>query len=241
MSKDEVFREASADPGTFRFDEAVASVFPDMLRRSIPGYEATIEAIRILARRHVTTASRCYDLGCSLGEASWAMRDGIAVGGCEIHAVDNSPAMVDRCRALAASSEGRTPVIVTEADLREIEIANASMVVMNYTLQFLPVADRLDVIRGIRRGMIDDGVLILSEKVAEEDPALDALIVDLHLDFKRANAYSELEISRKRTALENVLVPEPVSLHLERLRDAGFSHAGVWMKHFNFVSFVALP
>jgi tRNA (cmo5U34)-methyltransferase len=241
MSKDEVFRDARGNPGSFRFDESVASVFPDMLRRSIPGYEATIEAIGILARRHVTAASRCYDLGCSLGEASWAMRNGIAVDGCEIHAIDNSPAMVERCRERAAAGGTRTPVIVTEADLREIDVINASMVVMNYTLQFLPVTDRLDVIRGIRDGMTDDGVFILSEKVAEEDPVLDTLIVDLHLDFKRANAYSELEISRKRSALENVLVPEPVSVHLERLRQAGFSHAGIWMKHFNFVSFVALP
>ena len=179
MSKDEIFRDARGDPGSFRFDESVASVFPDMLRRSIPGYDATIEAIGILARRHVTAASRCYDLGCSLGEASWAMRDGIAVDGCEIHAIDNSSAMVERCRQQAAAGGGRTPVIVTEADLREIDITDASMVVMNYTLQFLPVADRDAILARIFEGLNDGGLLVLSEKVVDPDPAMEALLAAL--------------------------------------------------------------
>jgi len=241
MSKDEIFRESAADPGSFRFDETVARVFPDMLRRSIPGYDATIEAIGILARRHVAANTRCYDLGCSLGAAAGAMRDNISAAGCEIHAIDNSPAMVERCRALLQGTAGSTPVTVLEADIRDVHIENASMVVLNYTLQFLPLADRLNVIMGIREGLSDDGVFILSEKIADDDPVFEAFIVDLYHDFKRENAYSDLEISRKRTALENVLIPESVATHLDRLRTAGFRHAGIWMKHFNFVSFIALP
>lgn len=241
MSKDEIFTRIESGPGSFSFDESVARVFPDMLRRSVPGYEATIEAIGILARSHVTANTRCYDLGCSLGEAARAMRANIAAPGCKIIAVDNSPAMIERCRPLLAAAPGKTPVAVTEADIREIEITNASMVVMNYTLQFLPVDDRQNLVSSIRRGMTNDGVFILSEKIADEDPVFEKLIVDLHLDFKRANAYSELEISRKRTALENVLVPESLAAHLDRLEQAGFRHAGVWMKHFNFVSLIALP
>ena len=114
------------------------------------------------------------------------------------------------------------------------------MVVMNYTLQFLPVNERLSMIRRIYQGMNDGGVFVLSEKVADDDPEVESLLLDLHHEFKKANAYSDLEISRKRTALENVLIPETTDTHLRRLTDAGFGHSGVWLRHFNFVSIVAL-
>ena len=47
-------------------------------------------------------------------------------------------------------------------------------------------------------------------------------------------------VSRKRAALENVLLPETVSVHKQRLQRAGFSHAAVWLRYFNFVSIVAI-
>jgi tRNA (cmo5U34)-methyltransferase len=240
MAKDEIFRNSDTDAGSFEFNEAVAAVFPDLLRRSIPGYDASIEAIGTLARQYVTPGTRCYDLGCSLGAATTAMRDQIKVADCEIHAVDLAPAMIARCQAQFAAGSGKTPVFVKEADIRDIQINNASMVVMNYTLQFLPVADRPAMIRRIYDGMIDGGIFVLSEKVADDDLAIESLLVDLHHDFKRANAYSDLEIARKRNALENVLVPETTAKHLERLSEAGFTHRGVWLKFFNFVSVIAI-
>ena len=240
MSRDEVFKDTETEPGSFRFDSTVASVFPDMLRRSIPGYEATIGAIESLARRYVREGTRCYDLGCSLGAATLAMRAGIRVPGCNIVAVDLAPAMVERCRENVDADDCATPVSVVATDIRDIAVEDASMVVMNYTLQFLPVADRLAMIARVFDGMVEGGVFVLSEKVADEDPRFESLIVDLHHEFKRANAYSDLEISRKRTALENVLVAETAATHLDRLESAGFRHAGVWLKHFNFASFVAI-
>jgi tRNA (cmo5U34)-methyltransferase len=240
MSKDEIFKDASAEPGSFRFDASVASVFPDMLRRSIPGYEATIGAIESLARRHAQAGTRCYDLGCSLGAATLAIRAGLRASGCEIIAVDLAPAMVKRCRQLVDTVDDATPVRVEAADVRDVDIVDASMVVMNYTLQFLPVEDRQALISKIYDGMVDGGVFVLSEKIADDDPRFESLIVDLHHEFKRANAYSDLEISRKRTALENVLIPETAAAHLDRLKSAGFRHAGIWLKHFNFVSFIAI-
>ena len=238
--KDRIFEELDAGPGSFEFGDAVADVFPDMLRRSIPGYDASLTAIESLARRHVSAGSYCYDLGCSLGAATLAMRRGIATEDCRIVAVDLAPAMVERCNDLVAADEGHTPVSVIEEDVRQTTIEKASMVVLNYTLQFVPPDDRQSLVQRIFDGMLPGGVLVLSEKVAHEDPAIDALVVELHHDFKRANAYSDLEISRKRTALENVLVPETTAAHLARLHAAGFEHCDVWMKHLNFLSIVAI-
>ena len=240
MSKDEIFRSRTTSTGSFEFDDEVAGVFPDMLRRSIPGYDATIEAIGMLGRRFAKPGTRCYDLGCSLGAATLAMRRNIEVADCDIQAVDLAPAMVERCRERILADDSAVPVDVLAADIRDVAIENASLVVLNYTLQFLPVADRESLIRRIYEGLAAGGALVLSEKVADEDPDVESLLVDLHHEFKRANGYDDLEISRKRTALENVLIPESVSAHLERLAGAGFAHASVWLKHFNFVSILAV-
>ena len=240
MSQDTLYASGKAATGSFEFNAAVASVFPDMLQRSIPGYAQTIEAISALARRRVQPGSRCYDLGCSLGAATLAMRHGIKVPDCRIIAVDSAPAMVERCRTIVEADDAATPVDVVEADIREIAVHDASMVVMNYTLQFIPAAERRAVINGIASGMRNGGILVLSEKITHEDPFFDELLVDLHHDFKRHNAYSELEIAQKRAAIENILIPDAVATHMDRLRQAGFAHVGVWLRWFNFVSFVAI-
>jgi tRNA (cmo5U34)-methyltransferase len=232
MSKDQIYQQQEAEAGSFEFNDAVAEVFPDMLRRSIPGYDATIHAIGRLAARYVQPGTCCYDLGCSLGAAALAMQRNIAADDCAIIAVDTAPAMIERCQLLLAENPAATECTVLQADVRTIDISNASMVVMNYTLQFLPVDERLEMIRRIHSGMNDGGVFVLSEKVSDDDPDVEALLVELHHDFKRANAYSELEISRK--------VPETATAHLQRIEEAGFRHAGVWLRHFNFISIVAI-
>jgi tRNA (cmo5U34)-methyltransferase len=248
MSEDRIYTIAgdgeSGEIEPFRFNDEVAAVFPDMLRRSIPGYAASLEAIGSLAARYVRANSNCYDLGCSLGAASLAMRQGIRAEGCRIVAIDNAPAMIERCRNIVQEECLRepagAPIEVVPGDILEARLSNASMVVLNYTLQFLPVAERDTLIKRIFEGLNDGGLLVLSEKVVDPDPAMEALLVDLHHEHKRRNDYSALEISRKRAALENVLVPETVTQHRERLLRAGFGSAAVWLRYFNFVSIIAI-
>ncbi len=241
-SRDEIYAAGGVAKGSFEFNEAVARVFPDMLRRSIPGYAETLAAIGALAARAVLPGTRCFDLGCSLGAAALAMQRSIRQPDCRIVAVDRAPAMIERCRALvAAGADPAGPEIdVLEEDVRAVAITQASMAVMNYTLQFLPVGERAGMLRRIAGGMLPGGVFVLSEKVIDPDPAVEARLAELHHDFKRRNAYSDLEISRKRAAIENVLVPETVETHRERLAAAGFRHSGVWLRYFNFVSILAL-
>jgi tRNA (cmo5U34)-methyltransferase len=242
MSKDEIYAHSAGGDQPFRFNAAVAEVFPDMLRRSIPGYAASIEAISSLAARYVSADSSCYDLGCSLGAATLAMRAGINTSGCQIIAVDNAAAMVERCRDIVATDSGQhqTSVEVRQADVQDTAIENASMVVMNYTLQFLDVSARDAIVQRIYDGLLPGGLFLLSEKVVDEDAHMEDLLVDLHHEHKRRNDYSQLEISRKRAALENVLLPEAVAVHRARLATAGFAHSAVWLRYFNFVSIVAI-
>jgi tRNA (cmo5U34)-methyltransferase len=236
-ARDELFAGEASPAGDFLFDDAVAAVFPDMIRRSVPGYPAIINMIQLLAGRYAQPDTALIDLGCSTGASTVALALGCKEQACRIIGVDNAPAMLARARSQLA---GRFPRIEWQcADVREVPLVDASVVVLNFTLQFLPPGDRLALLLRIRQCLVPGGVLILSEKIAAGDRVGDQLLVEMHHAFKRANGYSEMEISRKRTALEKVLIPETVATHRQRLQDAGFVRADLWFQCFNFVSLVA--
>ena len=223
----------------FAFDASVASVFPDMIRRSVPGYGEIIALTGLLAEQYAQPGSRCYDLGCSLGAVSLSMRRRIPHADCRIIAVDNAPAMLEQAQRRLADAPGVAPVELRCADVREVTIEDASVVVLNFTLQFIEPAERLPLLQRIQAGLRPGGILVLAEKLAFANDLEQDFNTDMHLAFKRANGYTELEISQKRTALEKVLIPDTRDQHEERLRWAGFKHSECWFRCFNFAAFVA--
>lgn len=225
----------------FRFDERVVDVFPDMIQRSVPGYGTMISTIGILAARYAQADTHCYDLGCSLGAVTLSMRQRITQSNCDIIAIDNSVAMIERGQELLASDHSSAiPVTMVCTDVQNVDIENASVVVLNFTLQFIPVEDRFLLIERIYQGLKPGGILILSEKIAFDEPIKENFHIEAHHDFKRANGYSDLEISQKRSALEKVLIPESLETHQRRLKLAGFDFNELWFQCFNFISMVAI-
>ncbi len=240
MSKDAIYATPQEHIVDFAFDERVASVFPDMIRRSVPGYGDIIALLGLFAEQYTQEGSTLYDLGCSLGAATLSLRRRINVSGCRIVAIDNAEAMVERCREHIAADLSPTPVEVVCGDIREITIENASVVVLNFTLQFLQPAERLALLEKIHHGLLPGGVLVLSEKIRFANEQSHQFEETMHLAFKRANGYSEMEISQKRQALENVLIPDTLEQHCKRLTQAGFSRIEPWFQAFNFASLAAL-
>lgn len=242
MSKtDNIYSQPLEQVGGFTFDEQVVQVFPDMIKRSVPGYEKIIHTIAMITERCAVENSNLYDLGCSLGAATLSMRRGLNnKPGCQIIAVDNSPAMVERCQQYIHAYKSEQSVSVICADICNIKIENASVVVLNFTLQFLTPEKRLKLLTSIYNGLLPGGVLVLSEKFVFEDPVSHQLLIDLHLDFKRSQGYSELEISQKRSSLDNVLIADTVEQHYQRLQQAGFDHNNLWYQCFNFGSIISI-
>jgi tRNA (cmo5U34)-methyltransferase len=238
--RDSLYADPLSEHGLFAFDDSVARVFTDMIQRSVPGYATIVSMTGLLAGKYTMAGTTVYDLGTSLGASTLAMRQHILQPDCHIISVDNSPAMLERCRTVIENDTHNTPVTLSCADVQDVVIENASVVVLNFTLQFIPRELRDQVIRTIYRGLLPGGIMVLSEKVTFEDPHLDALNIELHHQFKRANGYSELEVARKRNALENVLLPETLSQHKQRIAGAGFNSCDVWFQCFNFASLVAL-
>ncbi|MGQ0285934.1 carboxy-S-adenosyl-L-methionine synthase CmoA [Pasteurellaceae bacterium 22721_9_1] len=240
MIKDTIFSVPIENLGDFTFDENVAEVFPDMIQRSVPGYSNIITAIGMLAERFVTANSNVYDLGCSRGAATLSARRHIHQPNVKMIGVDNSAPMVERCRQHINAYHSEIPVEILCDDIRNISIENASMVILNFTLQFLPPEDRKALLEKIYQGLNPNGLLVLSEKFRFEDNTTNELLIDLHHQFKRANGYSELEVSQKRAALENVMRIDSIDTHKERLKNVGFSHVELWFQCFNFGSMIAI-
>lgn len=237
---DNIFASPLSEIVDFVFDETVVDVFPDMINRSVPGYSTIINLIGVLAQQFAQPHTRLYDLGCSLGAASLSMRHRVIQPGCEIIAVDNAEAMITRFNKILQRDTSMTPVHTHCADIQDLEISNASVTVMNFTLQFIPIEMRQNILDKIHNGLNKGGCFILSEKLAFADTDENSAQIDFHHAFKKSNGYSELEIAQKRTALEKVLIPETKEVHVQRLKETGFSQVYPWFQCFNFASFIAI-
>lgn len=239
-SKDTLFAQPRPHLVDFAFDEQVARVFPDMIRRSVPGYDTIIAMLGVFAHHYVQPHSRVYDLGCSQGAATLALRRHISAPDVKIVAVDNAPAMIERCQHNIAADLSPSEVELRCEDIQHTVIENASLVALNFTLQFLPPDQRAGMLARIANGLNPGGVLVLSEKICFDDESQQILFTDLHHDFKRLNGYSDLEISQKRQAIENVLIPDTLEQHKARLLANGFGTVHCWFQCFNFISLLAI-
>jgi len=235
-NKDRVFAKPLSDVKAFEFNEDVTRVFQDMITRSVPGYELLLQMIALYASVFVRDKSNIYDLGCSLGEVSRLIAEQTRKLNCAIIAVDNSPSMIRKCQQFGDSGN----IDWRCDDIQNIEISNASMVVLNLTLLFIDRDQRQSLITGIARGLNEGGVLVLSEKVVLDPELENQRMVQLHQAFKKMQGYSDLEISQKRTALENVLLPDSQAMHQQRLKQAGFTEVYQCFRCFNFVSYLAI-
>jgi len=232
MSKDNIYADDGRPVDAFRFNQEVVDVFEDMISRSVPHYIDNLEELVALSLDAYQAGTRIYDLGCSKGALALPLALAIRQLNGEVIAVDNAPAMIAALKA----KTGTLPIRGQCQTIQETSIENASVVILNYVLQFIPREERINVLERIHNGLTPGGILLLSEKICHPDPTLNQVYIDRHHAFKKANGYSLLEISRKRQALEDVLVPETLNAHLERLRAVGFTVADVWDQHYNWVS-----
>ena len=238
-AKDEVFREVAA-VADFAFGEKVASVFDDMLDRSVPFYQEIQRMIAEMAVDFAAEGTNIYDLGCSTGNTLLNLDPQVGKG-VKFIGVDNSEEMLKRCRQKLAERGLRHEHELICADLNQgVCVQNASMVLMVLTLQFVRPLYRDTLIKSILQGLNENGCLILVEKVLGEDSVFNRLFIKYYYDMKKRHGYSEMEIAKKREALENVLVPYKLMENREMLLRAGFRYCDVFFKWYNFCGMIAL-
>lgn len=239
MERDEVFREKYSKPSDFKFSSKVAGVFDDMVNRSVPYYEEMQRMISELAADHAVKDTSIYDLGCSTGTTMIHM-DQLVDESIPFVGVDDSKDMLDKCRNKFLQLDIKRQYELVVADLnKDVQIKNASVVVLCLTLQFVRPIARERLIKQIFNGLNSDGALIIVEKILAEDSRFNRDFIKYYYDMKRRHHYSEMEIAQKREALENVLIPYKLSENITLLRDAGFEHVETFFKWYNFAGFIA--
>lgn len=241
-NKDQIFKNIRHHKGKFRFDAEVAAVFADMISRSVPGYQQILEMLPTLVRCYVPAGGRCYDLGCSLGAGMLAMAEGLKGSAGTIIGIDSSPEMISESQKIIQryAAKRDCKLSLECADILDYRIESADMVLMNFTLQFIKLEKRDQLIEKIFNHSRPGGVLILSEKIRFAEPATDRALIDIHHQYKADQGYSKLEISQKRDAIENVLIPETLEIHGARLRKAGYRIVTPWVQNLQFVSLLAI-
>lgn len=221
----------------FEFDEEVASVFDDMLNRSVPYYKEMQRLTINFSLKFLEEDHRVYDLGCSTASTLIELSKSCDKK-LELIGIDNSKAMLARASNKAKAFGVEIELI--ESDIFDIEMNNAQLVISNYTLQFIRPLKREKLVQKIYDSLKDGGVFIFSEKVISDNNILNKQCIDEYYDFKKTQGYSEFEISQKREALENVLIPYTEDENRKMIKDAGFKHCETVFKWVNFATFIAI-
>ncbi|KYJ85528.1 carboxy-S-adenosyl-L-methionine synthase CmoA [Sulfurovum riftiae] len=232
--KDKVFEKPIEKK--FEFDQAVASVFDDMLSRSVPFYDEVRDLVISLILAEQEEGKKVLDLGASTAKFLLDLHSKMEAG-MRLKGIDNSPAMLERaeqkCRAFGATIE------LELADMMAYDYSNEDIIVANYTLQFIRPMQRIELIKRLYEGLNEEGMFIFSEKVVFEDKRLDKEMIDIYYAYKKAQGYSDYEIAQKREALENVLIPFTIEENIRMCKEAGFGKIDTIFQWANFVTFVA--
>ncbi len=227
-------------PEDFVFNERVVEVFDDMLDRSIPFYREVIEASARLLDKFLIPGDTVYDLGCANGTSLLEFSRLLQHINLSFVGIDNSQAMLDKARLKAELYRKQDRTSFSFEDITTFNHPGAGGVILNYTLQFIRPLQREPFLKNVFDNLRPGGILLVSEKVINHDPRLNRDYIDIYHRFKIARGYSELEIAKKREALENVLIPFSVAENLAMLSTTGFTPVETYFRWFNFASFVAV-
>ena len=237
--KDVIFSDKNS-PTKFEFNSGVTEVFDDMLERSVPLYHECQNLTVDWCKRLATPENCIYDLGCSTGSLLQILSKSItSLPRVRLIGVDNSAAMINKAKKKLSSLTNSVEFI--EANLDNTFSFNESCaIIMNYTLQFIPVENRTCLLKKIYESLKPGGGFILNEKVLSESELISETFIEMHHDFKKGHGYSKMEISKKRDALENVLVPLKLSQTITLVQNAGFTAVDIFFKWNNFAGLIAL-
>jgi len=241
MAKGALFKTMKKVKGSFTFDEKTANVFDDMLTRSVPFYSEIQRMIVELTKSFICNKSNVYDIGCSTGTTLINLAKIIDKKQIRLIGIDSSEAMLKRAREKLKRNNALNRCVLINADLnQDFEVKNASVVIMNLTLQFINPVKRDFVVSKIFNGLRKNGCLIFIEKILSNEAKFNRKFVGFYHDFKMRNNYSKLEISRKREALENVLIPYTYDENVRLLKKSGFKIVDSFFRWYNFCGIIAV-
>ncbi len=238
MKRDTIFNKEIPSQD-FSFNEQVAEVFDDMLERSVPCYRQVMEMTAHLVQASTSDNDRIYDLGCSTGKPLLTLASHLKNETLEYIGIDNSEAMVNKAKRKAKLFTNTSQISFQLGDITKTNLKPCKVILLNYTLQFLRPLTRVKLLKTIHDALLPGGILIMGEKIISHHSKINRVFIDLYFDFKREQGYSEIEITKKRETLENILIPFSIDENMKMLNEAGFKQCETFFQWFNFTSFIA--
>jgi tRNA (cmo5U34)-methyltransferase len=224
----------------FVFNERVVEVFDDMLDRSVPFYRQVIDASAQLLDKFLDSGDTVYDLGCATGTTLLEFSRLLENKKLQFVGIDNSAPMLDKARLKAELYSKQKSISFNLEDITTFDHAASGGIILNYTLQFIRPLQREAFLQRLFNNLRPGGVLLISEKVISHDRRLNREYIELYHRFKKSRGYSELEIAKKREALENVLIPFSIDENNAMLKKSGFDSVETYFQWFNFASLIAV-
>ena len=224
----------------FVFNERVVEVFDDMLDRSVPFYRSVIEASAQLIDRFLQPEESVYDLGCATGTTLLEFSRLLEHKNLHFTGIDNSRPMLDKAKLKAELFSKQQHISFLLEDIIRFNHDGAGAIILNYTLQFIRPLQRESFLQNLFANLRPGGILLLSEKVLSHDRRLNRQYIEIYHRFKKSRGYSELEIAKKREALENILIPFSIGENTTMLEKCGFNSVETYFQWFNFASFIAV-
>ncbi len=224
----------------FVFNERVARVFDDMLDRSVPFYSEVILSIARVFRNLLANGVKVVDLGCATGATILKLSSLLEEKQLHYTGIDNSPPMLEQARLKAELFSKQDSLDFIRGDITQLQQPGTHAFILNYTLQFIRPLNREHFLKRLYDNLVPGGICILSEKTISRHPGLNRTYIDIYHQFKKERGYSELEIAKKREALENILIPCTMEENRTLLHAAGFVEVEPFFQWFNFVSFLAV-
>jgi len=239
---DRLFAEPRTRLGDFAFDKDTAAVFDDMLDRSVPFYAEQQRMVGELVSDFAVDGSAIYDLGCSTGNTLLSIGTHLPPSiNLRFIGVDASEDMLVKAEEKLARAHFPWPYALRRQDLDAgVTIEDASVALLILTLQFVRPLNREALVASLQQGLRNNGCLILIEKVLGEYSTFNRLFINHYYEMKRRNGYKDIEITQKREALENVLIPYRLEENKRLLKHVGFSHVDVFFKWYNFCGIIAI-
>ena len=220
----------------FEFDEEVASVFDDMLDRSVPFYKENLNLQIEILKNFLLDNDKVVDLGSSTGtfliELAKKCNKKLNLIG-----IDSSKAMIENAKKKAKAFG--VDILFLEKDFLTYDFSDSNAIIANYTVQFIRPLRREKLIKKIYDSLNENGLFLMSEKLITEHKKLNKIMIDIYYEYKKNKGYSEYEIAQKREALENVLIPYTMQENIEMLKNAGFNNTEVIFRWNNFATFIA--
>ena len=213
-----------------------ASTFDEHINASIPGYDQLVEKCVGLSRRFVQNHTSVVDLGCTTGKLLERLsnQNHPSRKKSRYIGIDVEPTFRKQWKLRKARN---TQFVVD--DICRFPFERVSYACNLFTLPFIPVPDKIPLLKRIHAGLVEGGAMLIAEKIYASTGRLQDALTFQFYDHK-LKSFSECELLNKERSLRGQMTLLTEAELREGLRAAGFREVEAVWGNFPFLALLAL-